>query len=121
MLSTIRVNDLPSLAAAREALRRVAAEAGLADDDLRPILNVVSEIGLYAIDSRSSGEMTLNPISRPNHGGVCLITRIPMRNEASMSGLHLLPLGGMKKLSDQFEVSQKAGEIVIHAVKWRSR
>lgn len=119
MLSTIRVNDLPSLAAAREALRKVAAEAGLADDDLRPILNVVSEIGLYAIDSQTPGEMTVNPISRPNRGGVCLITRIPLRNGAS--GLPLLPLGGMKRLSDQFEISQKAGEIVIHAVKWRSK
>jgi hypothetical protein len=124
MMRTIEISGLINVATARAAVRDVAEGLGFPASETRSFLNIVSELCLYAIESGRPGLITVNQLCRPDRAGICLVVRIP--NPSSTQGNSLprspnaVPSVGMKSLCDQFEITESAGETIIHAVKWRS-
>jgi len=124
-LRHIDITDLKSVADAREATRDIAHALSFAPRDVRPVLNIVTEIALSCLDLGQSGRMSLSGIERADLRGICIIHRFPMAHSGPQADSdHFaspsLALGGMKNLSDHFQISRSAGEVTVNAVKWAS-
>jgi len=123
MLRHINITDINSVANAREATRDIAESLHFPDRDLRPVLNIVSEIALACVDLGRTGKMSVSGIVRPDFRGICILNRFPVApaaEDADDLGCPSLTLGGMKSLSNHFQISRTSGEVIINAVKWAS-
>lgn len=123
MRETIGLSDRADMAAARETVREMGTKIGLAREELRTVLTIVSELCLYAFETSRQSLIRFNEISRPGHSGICIMIRLRQGESGGAvrpTDSSALSLAGLKKLADEFEMSVRDGETAIHVIKWRS-
>ena len=127
----IAVNADPDIVTARQAARKVAAEAGLPSTELTVLATAVSEIARNIVRFAGVGEVMVEQIEDQHGRGVRIVARdagpgIVDLERAMQDGYSTyqglgLGLPGAKRLMDEFAVVTKSGRgTTVTMTKWHS-
>jgi serine/threonine-protein kinase RsbT len=127
----IPVSADPDIVTARQAARKVAAEAGLPSTELTVLATAVSEIARNIVRFAGVGEVMVEQIEDQNGRGVRIIARdagpgIVDLERAMQDGYSTyqglgLGLPGAKRLMDEFAVVTKSGRgTTVTMTKWHA-
>jgi serine/threonine-protein kinase RsbT len=127
----IAVSADPDIVTARQAARKVAAEAGFPSTELTVLATAVSEIARNIVRFAGVGELMVEQIEDQNRRGVRIVARdagpgIVDLERAMQDGYSTykglgLGLPGAKRLMDEFAVVTKAGRgTTVTMTKWHS-
>ncbi len=127
----IPVSADPDIVTARQAARKVAAEAGLPSTELTVLATAVSEIARNIVRFAGVGELMIEQIEDQHRRGVRIVARdagpgIVDLERAMQDGYSTykglgLGLPGAKRLMDEFAVATKSGRgTTVTMTKWHS-
>ena len=127
----IAVSADPDIVTARQAARKVAAEAGFPSTELTVLATAVSEIARNIVRFAGVGELMVEQIEDQHRRGVRIVARdagpgIVDLERAMQDGYSTykglgLGLPGAKRLMDEFAVVTKAGRgTTVTMTKWHS-
>jgi RNA polymerase sigma factor (sigma-70 family) len=127
----IPVSSDPDIVTARQAARRVAAEAGFPSTELTVLATAVSEIARNIVRFAGTGEIIVEQVQDNRRRGVRIVARdagpgIMDLERAMQDGYSTyrglgIGLPGAKRLMDELEVATKPGRgTTVTMTKWHS-
>lgn len=126
----VAINSDQDIVSARQKGRALASELGFGSVDATLIATTISELARNILAYAKRGEIILRTINGPNRTGIEIVAsdegpgisdiRQVLRDGFSTSGGLGLGLPGVKRLTDEFEITSQVGRgTKVTAKKWK--